>query len=758
MEDLNKQFEQKHLNEIIEKLNNSIEETKNKLQYNKEQLSEIESAWKDVRFKQGDYNAIVETASSIRSQQQQIQQRENASNQAEYQLTTYFKQKEKPYFARIDFTENDNAESIYIGLASFSQNDQYFIYDWRAPIASIYYDGGLGDVKYQTPAGEKVANVTLKRQFQIEDGVILTLFDTEETIGDQMLLNALSNNSSTKMKSIVTTIQKEQNQIIRDTQSDLLFVQGAAGSGKTAAVLQRIAYLLYRYRKNLTSGQVILFSPNQLFNDYINQVLPDLGEQNMVQMTFYQFVNYRLPKILVQSLAKRFELENRPENHAINHLKGSLQVARAVELFAKSLNNNGMNFRDIKRDDDVILSATEIEEIYYSFNQSYSLAQRLDATKEKLIQLVTAKAGQNINSNWVEEAIENLTESQIRSLVGDPEKYEDLSKKLARVIVKNSFAPVLRRIKANGFINPNKIFASFLKQITKYVDIYQFNVTDSQIQNSIQKSLEELSNKELNTNDSAIYLYLYDLITAHRGQYDMRFVFIDEVQDYTPLQLAFLKHSFPNAKFTLLGDLNQAIFTGNNANNLRKELENLFKTKTIRFIQLNQTYRSTQQISDFAREILDHSQNIVAFEREGSLPSVVEVKTRDAKNQFIIQKINEIKESNQTVAIITKDAQQATEIQKVLEENKEQSTLILQENQRLATGIIVIPSYLAKGLEFDVVILPDVDEQHFNSETEKQLLYTLSTRAMHDLTLISVGPISNLIKKIDNSLYRVYNY
>lgn len=257
----------------------------------------------------------METAMSIRQQQQMLSERENRQEYAARELGTLTKLEVNPYFARIDFREGDEKrdETIYIGMASFTDRpDHYLIYDWRAPISSIYYNGGIGDVTYQTPDGEQTVDVKLKRQFQIENAKIKTVFDTEEVVGDQMLLDALSNRSDTKMKSIVTTIQKEQNQIIRDTDSELLFVQGAAGSGKTAAVLQRVAFLLYQYRGNLHSGQIILFSPNQLFNDYINQVLPELGEQNMVQMTFYQYSSHRLPSVQVETLAQRFDEQFEP--------------------------------------------------------------------------------------------------------------------------------------------------------------------------------------------------------------------------------------------------------------------------------------------------------------------------------------------------------------------------------------------------------------------------------------------------------------
>ena len=205
----------------------------------------------EVRINMSSYTGMMDTAISVRQQQQLLSERQNSWRHASQQLDVLKRLEKRPYFARIDFHEagEKKDETIYIGLGSFSDNpDHFLIYDWRAPISSVYYDGELGNVSYETPDGTQEVDVKLKRQFTIEDGKIVTVFDTNETIGDQMLLKALGNSSDTKMKSIVSTIQKEQNQIIRDTHSDLLFVQGAAGSGKTAAILQRVAYLLYRYR------------------------------------------------------------------------------------------------------------------------------------------------------------------------------------------------------------------------------------------------------------------------------------------------------------------------------------------------------------------------------------------------------------------------------------------------------------------------------------------------------------------------------
>lgn len=295
---------------------------------------------KDVKINTGSYEGMMDTALSIRQQQQMLDERTNSWQHSAQQLDVLQRLEKTPYFARIDFQENraKKPETIYIGLGSFTDNDDHFlVYDWRAPISSIYYDGNLGKVSYQTPDGEQQVNVDLKRQFLIEDGQIKTMFDTQETIGDQMLMEVLGEQSDTKMKSIVTTIQREQNQIIRDTKAELLFVQGAAGSGKTSAIMQRVAYLLYRYRGNLNSSQVIMFSPNQLFNDYIGNVLPELGEQNMVQLTYHQYAARRLPNMTVEDLFSQFEKTNGHQDKRLTQLKASLAFFKATQDYATHL-------------------------------------------------------------------------------------------------------------------------------------------------------------------------------------------------------------------------------------------------------------------------------------------------------------------------------------------------------------------------------------------------------------------------------------
>jgi len=765
--------ETQYLNKTLKAMEKSLKTTAAEIKRTNKHIDTVSQSWGDVRLKTDTYSGIVETAASIRQQQQMLSERENSKTRAEHRFTTLTQQIDKPYFARIDFsesaTDSGEAETIYIGLSSFSDdNNKFLVYDWRAPVASIYYDGGIGDVTYLTPDGSQRAHVTLKRQFQIEDGVIVTLFDTEEAIGDAMLMSALSGESSTKMKSIVTTIQKEQNKIIRNTAADLLFVQGAAGSGKTAAVLQRVAYLLYRYRGKLTSGQVVLFSPNQLFNDYIDNVLPELGEQNMVQMTFYQYASRRLPKMAVETLQARFEEDQTSSTIAL--AKGSLAMFDAVTAYAQHLNRKDLKLRSLMFRGEPLISKTRIAEIYYQYNDNYKLSQRLDATRDTLMRSLSARIGSEMRKDWVELAIENLSKQEYDTLVGagkvrvgddqendaasrtrqaqlgdGPKAREFASEKaerqfLSRQIVTQALKPLARQIRRGSFLNINAQFVDLLRQLPNYLDLAQFDLTLSEWQQHVETVIDNLKNKQLSLTDTTLYLYLYDLITGKTGERDIRFLFIDEIQDYTPFQLAFLKFSFPRAKFTVLGDLNQAIFTKDNANNLSRDFAKLFDSDRVERVNLTQTYRSTQQITDFTKYILKGGQNIEAFNRSGQKPRVkLSPNEADMLHQ-LQQQLTEYSQQHDTTAIITKTLADAQLLSEQLQDTS--VTLIQSENQRLAQGTIIVPSYLAKGLEFDAVIIWHADNTRYGQDSERRLLYTVASRAMHSLTLLAEKQVS----------------
>ncbi|NRO85515.1 DNA helicase IV [Lactobacillus helveticus] len=753
-------LEQKHLDNIMKQIKEREKSLKKSIKSAEGEARDLNSHFfDDVKLDYEGYSTSMETALSIHQQQQLLSEREHAWQHSAKQLDTVERLEKRPYFARVDFKEQGEKkpETIYIGLDSFADKDDHFlIYDWRAPISSIYYDGKLGEVSYNSPEGKITVDMTKKRQFMIEDGKIVNMFDTNESIGDQMLLKVLSEKSSTQMKSIVTTIQQEQNKIIRNTSADLLFVQGAAGSGKTSAILQRIAYLLYRYRGNLTSSDVIMFSPNQLFNDYIKNVLPEMGEQNMVQMTYWQFVARRLPGMNVENLFKQFEDQNSDTN--ISKFKGSVNFFNLLTRYAKHLNKRGVIFKNIYFRDKKkpYFDKEKIKEIYYSYNENYNLANRIDATREELIKMLNRKITPEAKKAWVARTIEGMSQSELNELYDRPDQeFESEAKEeafLGRKIVLKALKGVHKRILHNHFINMRAQYLSFLRAVPKMVDLAKWDITEDDWLHHIDEVKENFKKHDIAITDVSAYLYLYDLITGRRTDYEMRYAFIDEIQDYTPFQLAYLKYNFPRAKFTMLGDLNQAIFTKDESRSLLKQISGLFDPEKTDVVQLTKSYRSTKQLTNFTKQILRQGEKIEAFNRQGPKPVIWGRDNDEKAIDVLVDVLRDNEKRKMTTVIITKDLASAKFVHEELSKKKEPTTLIATANQRLVDGTLVIPSYLAKGLEFDAVVMWGANKENYHQLDETQLVYTITSRAMYKLDVIYTGEKSPLLD-VDPATY-----
>ena len=754
------QKEQKHLDDVLGLIKKKEKELDHSIEHAQNEAQNINSHFfDDVKLDYDGYSTSMDTALSIHQQQQMLAERQNAWQHSAKQLSTLQRLEKKPYFARVDFQEpNEEPETIYIGLGSFADKEDHFlIYDWRAPISSIYYDGKLGKVSYNAPDGVQTVDMTKKRQFLIKDGKITNMFDTNESIGDQMLLNVLNEKSSTQMKSIVTTIQREQNKIIRNTSADLLFVQGAAGSGKTSAIMQRVAYLLYRYRGNLTSSDVIMFSPNQLFNDYVKNVLPEMGEQNMVQMTYWQFVSRRVPGMNVENLFEQFE--DNEQNDKIVNLKNSLQFFNAATRYAKHLEKNGLIFKNIyfKSKEKPFFDKEKIKEIYYGFNENYHLRNRIEATKEALINSLNRRIEPETKKPWVDKTIESLDQEQLNKLYDRPDQEFESSAKeehfLARKIVINQLKQVSRKIRQNRFLNIRAQYLRFLRAVPKIIDLSKWDITQEEWDAHIENVKERFKAGKIKMADISPYLYLYDLVTGRRTDYEMRYAFIDEIQDYTPFQLAYLKYNFPRAKFTMLGDLNQAIFTKDESKTILSQISKLFDPEKTDVVQLTKSYRSTKEITNFTKQILRQGEKIEAFDRRGPKPAFYKRDSIEKEYSALQDILVENDEQTLTTAIITKTLAEAQEVAKVLKERNIKATLIGSANQRLVPGTLVMASYLAKGLEFDAVVAWGVSKENYHQLDETQLLYTIASRAMYKLDLIYTGEKSPLLDNLDEKTY-----
>lgn len=725
--------------------------------------------WDDVTVNTDEPDDYGETYTSIKQQVELLSERERSQTQIDKQMKTLTRLENAPYFGRIDFTEDGEkkSESIYIGITSFmDQNDEEFlIYDWRAPISSMYYDYGPGPAQYET-SYEKVTGVMdLKRQFVIRDGEITAMFDTGVTIGDEMLQEVLGNHADTQMKSIVATIQKEQNQIIRNDHSKLLIVKGVAGSGKTSAAMQRIAYLLYRYRNIIQSENILLFSPNPMFNSYVATVLPELGEENMQQATFQEYLKTRIGrKYELEDLFDQMEYllaSQHEEDYDVRlasiRYKSSLSYKELIDEYAKELSTEGMMFKDIVFRDEVLFSKEQISEYFYSMDEKMSIPNRIQLVKDWLIKALKRIAKQEEKSEWVEEEIQFLDKDEFleayqllqKKKAFEQDTFNDFEREkkvLSRMYVNKRFKKVFSRVKRLAFIDLEKIYLNmFQKQgHSSLPDAWE---------NICQLTIHAVSQRKFYYEDAAPFLYLQDLIEGRRTNTSIRHVFIDEAQDYTPFQFAFIQRLFPYSKITLLGDMNQAIFSGPTGSETVL-MEDVLGIDDQEVITLARTYRSTKPIVEFTKQLIAGGEGIIPFNRNGEQPIVSLKETQEAILGTIIPTVSELKErGHKTIAVICRTEQESRFVFEAIG-NSLQARLIEKGTITYEKGVNIIPAYLAKGIEFDAVVI--YNAAAYVDQGERKLFYTACTRAMHELYLFA-DEFPLLLQGVEESTYQLHS-
>ncbi|WP_261810022.1 RNA polymerase recycling motor HelD [Levilactobacillus humaensis] len=691
----------------------------------------------------------IETSAELQQQRALVSRLTENQNIIQDQLDTFKELQRSPYFGRIDIQDPDEPtpESLYIGTASFVDDDQNFlVYDWRAPISSIYYNGVLGQVAYDTPAGEQHTDLLKKRQFLIQDGHIENMFDTNETVGDEMLQHALGEQNDATMQNIVATIQREQNDIIRDTTSDLLVVQGVAGSGKTSAILQRIAFLLYHSRRDLEADQIVLFSPNRLFSHYISDVLPSLGERNMRQVTLAEFLTQRFQGLTVQTQFDRYEDDQtQPINRHLRAFQESAAMMTAIHDYCLKSSPATLRFTDIRFDGRVFFSKEEIRDIYDSLPNAAAPADRFLRTKNALEKRLKHRIATEAQSDWVRDEIDQLSDEDYHNLLGAKhlgqfEQLDDEIDFIAREIVRRRLRQVDDAI-YNGY---------FLDVYSQYTDFLSHcplpeNVTAEEWQNVIATYQHDIEFHRLALTDAAPLLYLRDLLIGGGANHRMQHLFVDEMQDYSMAQLIYLQHAFPRAKLTLLGDSEQALFKAvESPESILKKLDAALNVKRSRLITLRRSYRSTYPITTFAKALLPDGDQIEAFNRPGDLPRVVIRYDEEAAFKALAHEVTTELATNGTVAILTKSAGEARHVYQELHRDFDLS-LLTDNDLSLPKGLVVLPIYLAKGLEFDSVIAYNVSAENYPDDQMAGTLYTIATRAMHHLTLLSIGAVSPLI-------------
>ena len=589
-----------------------------------------------------------------------------------------------PYFGRIDFLEkkeNSKVMPIYIGIHTFydPESRATLIHDWRAPVSSMFYDHELGEAGYRSPSGEIKGEISLKRQYRIRGGKMEFMIESALTVHDDILQKELSSNVDDKMKNIVATIQREQNQIIRNEDIRTLIIQGVAGSGKTSIALHRIAYLLYTFRDSISSKDILIISPNKVFSDYISNVLPELGEETVPETSMEQILSGVLEhKYKYQTYFGLVnELLEKPSSSLIDRIayKASFGFISELDKFILHIENTYFKAADVKLTKYITIPAPFIEEQYLRFNR-YPIRRRFDAMADYMLDMLKIQYAFTVTT-----AGRNLLKKEIRLM----------------------------------FAGNN--------DIQVYKDFFKWTNNPGMFKMRKGHTLEY--------SDLAPLAYLHLALEGSGNQpFRVKHLLIDEMQDYSPIQYKVIQKLFPCRK-TVLGDAGQSVnpYGSSTAETIQKSLT------ASEIMKLCKSYRSTFEITDFAQKIHPNAE-LEPVARHGEKPQILQFGSAVEELSGIMGLISTYRKSGyKSLGIICKTEQQAREMADVLKSYANDISFLSSQSSAFVQGIVIISAHMAKGLEFDEVIIPQTDERNYRSEIDKSMLYVAVTRAMHRLTL-----------------------
>ncbi len=684
------------------------------------------------------FHQLVELSQYVNPVSHKIAQYEMESNR----ILLLEKMLESPYFARIDFKFDDTpgVRNVYIGLSSLKDDKsrEMYVYDWRSPIASVFYRFGTGKVFYEAPKGKISGEVGLKRQYEIKQGRLEYFFDADVQIIDEFLRKLLSQNASPKMKTIVETIQREQDIIIRDMEMDLMMVQGVAGSGKTSVALHRVAYLMYQgLSTRLSHNDILVISPNTLFEQYISSVLPELGENNVNSTIFEEILRQVLPIKPMQSRNQFLEglLSAADEGYrnllkSSTRFKGSSQFIEILQRFIKDWPRRWLDFSDVYYNGRHIASRQLLKARILKANKASLLSVRLEQLEKHILELVHQERKRRIEKLERHVAAKPGHEFEVEAEARMLSIYESTALlKQIRRFTQPDHLELYRRLFSN-----KDYFYSLAKGIELPDDI----------EGILDFTRENLKKDYVHYDDALALAFLRLKTQGYTDYQGIKQVVIDEAQDYHPIHYAILNAMYPKARYTVVGDIDQTIGKQEDLS-LYDQIAEIFAKKKSTLVTLEQSFRCTNEILTFSAQFLDPGFKVHNFRRKGEIPKVLTAPSRSALDRLIIAECMTCKEMGyRSIALISKTGRDATSLYERLQD-KIDIKLITSGMAADLSGVFILPIYMAKGLEFDAVLICDVDKDHFNSEADKNLLYIASTRALHRLNLFYSGEISPLL-------------
>ncbi len=658
----------------------------------------------------------------------------------------------KPYFARIDFTSDEDGKvsTVYIGKNGVIKNTDIIVTDWRAPVSSLYYDAEIGRCSFEAPNGTISGNMSLKRQFEIELGELQEYFDVDLVSNDELLQKYLNSNNDARLKSIVSTIQKEQNDVIRKKIFDNIIIQGVAGSGKTTVALHRIAYLVYNYMKTIKQNQYLVIGPNPVFLKYIKSVLPDLDVSGVEQCTFEQFAQkYIDENISVNSSDKKVidNIEGK-NNSDVDKFKCSIKYKKMIDKFLKiyfySITSKSLMLGNFE-----VIPQNIMREIFEGTEEVYSkdLNNKIEITIDRLCKYIEN------NYDFITSRYNNYSFELFKNVQTDEEKNKmrNMFSKDRAELSKNCRS-ILRKYFNKSKVSTIKLYKLFISSINDY-DIYNYN-NISELKRKTQKNIK---NNSYDFEDLSALIYIKTALGLNKNYERIKHTVIDEAQDLGEFNFYVLKESLPASTFSIFGDLAQSIYDYRGINNWNEVNEVMFSGNG-EIVNFNKSYRTTAEIMESADDVLDsiglsRSDMVV---RHGNPVQVSEIEDVNNIPEYIAEKICEYKEKGyKTIAVISKTDLLSNYINKALKmfginiPNVTANDDLIDEKFRVCT----ISNQLAKGLEFDAVILNNANEEIYssNSSLDMKLLYVALTRALHELDIVYSGtitkPLSGNLKK-----------
>lgn len=660
------------------------------------------------------------------------------------QADKYRRMLASPYFGRFDWREGSCPnEPIYLGIGTVQDGatGRVMVYDWRAPICSVFYRHELGPAHYDAPCGRIDGEVALKRQYKIEDSQLKYFFDCSVLINDEMLQRALAGNTSPKMRSIVETIQREQDVIIRDTGSDLLIVQGVAGSGKTSIALHRIAFLLYPGQgPSLSPANICIVSPGQVFSEYVSAVLPELGEENVGQTTFAEVAHKALGRRLTLETRERqleFLIANQGTGSGVARqdeirFKGSPAMVKVLDRLLSHYERRMIPLDDVFFDGTTVMTRQQLKHYFLRDEIGLPMARRLARIERLLLERL--------------HPLQKRRLERVQRIVAEKPEHQFEVKSFSRFLAIKAARGALDRLKGSLSVDFLKIYKALWEEPGLLARLGKGLGLPQDVEAIAEATRERLARGAAAYEDLAPLLYLRLKVAGSDLFPEIRHVVIDEAQDYSAVQHAVFGLLFKGARFTVLGDVDQAI-SDEPPRPLREAVpEALAKSGRVAELRLEKTYRSSYEIFTFARRIFGGSEAGLPFERHEEEPQVQTVPSREKMAAAVAGAVKAyLQQGFGTVAVICKTEAQAREAQARLRRHIDLRR-IDPLSGALERGACVISAAMAKGLEFDAVVVWEAGEVNYSTELDRRLLYVACTRALHRLALFHTGEKSPFIR------------